>query len=486
MMKGKNGEKKKRVEPHGHSPGHPTSRPNGATSRPKVGAFIRGHSPRPSAAGVKITLTVTGQKATELKRIEAELAEARELLEKERKTLFPILHKAPYGIILIEKDGRFLYVNPEFTRITGYTVEDSYAERDWFHNASVFREYSRKIVKTWKEDVLEKGIEKVLPVTCKGGDIKHIEFKPTVLDDGRIIVMLSDVTERKHAEEELKKYRTHLEELVIERTAEVRATNEQLQQEIGERRRVQEEIVTLNQDLTRRAIELEAANKELEAFSYSVSHDLRTPLIGIYGLSQKLADKYADQLDPKGAQFLSIIQRDSQKMLQLIDNLLALSRFQHQEIQPLNIDMENLARVVYDELKAMSPEIPERSLQFKVKRLPPAYGDPAMIRQVFFNLLTNAVKFSRSRENAVIEIGFEPGDKGNTYYVRDNGVGFDMHHVDKLFGVFQRLHDSDQFEGTGIGLAIVQRIIHRQGGQVWAKGEIGKGATFYFTLPGDH
>jgi two-component system sensor kinase len=145
--------------------------------------------------------------------------------------------------------------------------------------------------------------------------------------------------------------------------------------------------------------------------------------------------------------------------------------------------MENLATVVYDELKAVSAEISERPLQLKVERLASAYGDPAMIRQVFFNLLTNAIKFSRSRENAVIEIGCETEDKTNTYYVRDNGVGFDMHHVDKLFGVFQRLHDSEQFEGTGIGLAIVQRIIHRQGGQVWAKGEIGRGATFYFTLP---
>ncbi|MEI9478481.1 MAG: ATP-binding protein [Deltaproteobacteria bacterium] len=432
---------------------------------------------------VKSKLAATGLRTTELKRVKVELAQTHELLEKERETFFPILHKAPYGIVLIEKDGRFLYINPEFTRITGYTMEDSYAERDWFHNASVFREYSREILKTWKKDVLEQGIEKVLPVTCKEGEIKQIEFKPTVLDDGRIIVMLSDVTERKRAEEELEKYRTHLEELVVERTAELQATNEQLQQEIGERRRVQEEIYMLNQDLTRRAIDLEAANKELEAFSYSVSHDLRTPLIGIHGLSRRLADKYAHQLDPKGGQFLSVIQRDSQKMLQLIDNLLALSRFQHQEIKPLNIDMENLARIVYDELKTMSPEIPEGILQLKVETLPSAYGDPAMIRQVFFNLLANAIKFSRSRENAVIEIGFEAGEDYHTYYVRDNGVGFDMHHADKLFGVFQRLHDGDQFEGTGIGLAIVQRIIHRQGGKVWAEGEIGKGATFYFTLP---
>ena len=145
--------------------------------------------------------------------------------------------------------------------------------------------------------------------------------------------------------------------------------------------------------------------------------------------------------------------------------------------------MENLARIVYDELKTMSPEIPEGILQLKVETLPSAYGDPAMIRQVFFNLLANAIKFSRSRENAVIEIGFEAGEDDHTYYVRDNGVGFDMNHVDKLFGVFQRLHNGDQFEGTGIGLAIVQRIIHRQGGQVWAEGETGKGATFYFTLP---
>jgi light-regulated signal transduction histidine kinase (bacteriophytochrome) len=306
-----------------------------------------------------------------------------------------------------------------------------------------------------------------------------------LLEDRRIIVMLSDVTERKRAEEELQKYRAHLEELVVERTAELRTTNEQLQREIAERRRVEEEIKKLNEDLTRRAKELEAANKELEAFSYSVSHDLRAPLIGAHGLSRILLEKYATQLETKGRHFLSIIQRDTLKMLQLIDNLIALSRFEHQTTKPSAIDMEEIARTVFEEIKTFSPETPEGTLQLKLGALPSAYGNPSMIRQVFFNLLSNAIKFSKPKGTGLIEIGSVTGNDENTYYVRDNGVGFDMQRADKLFGVFERLHAASEFEGTGIGLAIVQRIIHKQGGKVWAEAEIGKGATFYFTLPKD-
>ena len=423
------------------------------------------------------------QKMTELERLQADLTQTNELLQKERETFFPILHKAPYGIVLIDKGGKFLYINPEFTSITGYTLEDTHAERDWFHKASLFREYSQEVLKTWKKDVLERGIEKVLPVVCREGEVKQIEFKPTLLDDGRIIVMLSDVTEKKRVEEELQEYRAHLEVLVAERTAELQATNEQLQREIAERKRIEEEIKQLNEDLTRRAMDLEAANKELEAFSYSVSHDLRTPLIGIGGLSRRLLEKYAHQLDSKGQQFLSVIQRDTQKMLQLIDNLFALSRVKHQETKPSNIDMEELAKTVYDEIKSISQDIPEDTIQLKVEALPSAYGDPSMLRQVFFNLLSNAIKFSRPKETPRIEIGCIDGKEQCTYFVRDNGVGFDIQQASKLFGVFQRLHNSSDFEGTGIGLAIVQRIIHRQGGKVWAEGEVDKGATFYFTLP---
>jgi len=246
---------------------------------------------------------------------------------------------------------------------------------------------------------------------------------------------------------------------------------------------VEQEIKTLNEDLTRRAKELEATNRELEAFSYSVSHDLRTPLIGIQGFSQRLFKKYGDQLDSKGQSFLSIIQRDTQRMLQLIDNLMALSRFEHQEIRPSNIDLEEMARTVFEELKTTSSDSPEVAIQLKLEPLPSAHGDPTMVRQVLFNLLSNAIKFSRSTESRVIEIGSLAGETQHTYYVKDNGVGFNMEHAGKLFGVFERLHTSKEFEGTGIGLAIVQRIIYRQGGKVWAEGEIGKGATFYFTLP---
>lgn len=427
--------------------------------------------------------TRTRPRSAKPKTSQSELSRVKQELEKERETFFPILHKSPYGIVLIEKDGKFLYVNPEFTHITGYTLGDIHSETDWFHKATVFTKYSQEILKTWKKAVLKKGLERILPVVCREGEIKQVEFKPTRLEDGRIIVMLSDVTERKKAEEELHRYRDHLEELVAQRTAELRRTNEQLQREVAERKRVEQEINTLNEDLTRRAKELEAANRELEAFSYSVSHDLRTPLIGIQGFSQRLLKKYGDQLDSKGQSFLSIIQRDTQRMLQLIDNLMALSRFEHQEIRPSNIDMEEMAKTVFEELKTISSDTPDVATVLKLNSLPSAHGDPAMVRQVLFNLLSNAIKFSKSKEERMIEIGSMPGQTEHTYYVKDNGVGFNMAHASKLFGVFERLHPSKEFEGTGIGLAIVQRIIHRQGGKVWAEGEVGKGATFYFTLP---
>jgi PAS domain S-box-containing protein len=423
------------------------------------------------------------QKIADLRRSRAELAQAKELLQRERESFFPFIHKAPYGVVLVDQEGKFLYINPAFTRITGYTVEDIHGEQDWFHQASVFRAYSKEILKTWKKVVLKKGLDRVLTVFCKEGEIKQIEFKPTVLDDGRIIIMFSDVTERKRAEEELERYRAHLEERVAARTAELQKANEQLQREIAERKRVEEEIKRLNEDLTRRATDLEAVNKELEAFSYSVSHDLRAPLIGVLGFSRRLLDKYAQQFDQKGWQFLSIIQKDAQKMLQLVDNLMALSRFKHREMTPILIDMEDMARTVFEELKRISPETSNRLPQLRLAPLRPAYGDPAMIRQVFFNLLSNAIKFSRPREEGWVEIGYLDGEGQTAYYVKDNGVGFDMQQADKLFGVFQRLHGTREFEGTGIGLAIVQRIIHRQGGKVWAEGEVDKGATFYFTLP---
>ena len=251
-------------------------------------------------------------------------------------------------------------------------------------------------------------------------------------------------------------------------------------EDITERKKAEEEIKKLNVDLKHRAFELEAAYKELETFSYSISHDLRNPLLVIGGFSRVLLERYSNHLDPKGQQFLSMIHSNTQKMLQLIDDLLTFSRSEHQQMRPSDIDMGGLAKAVFEELKSI---IPEQKLLLDIKTLPSARGDPSMIRQVFVNLLSNAIKFTRPKGAGVIEIGCMVKENQDIYYVKDNGVGFDLKYAGKLFGVFQRHHTVDEFEGTGVGLAIVQSIIHRHGGKVWAEGEVNKGASFYFTLP---
>ena len=251
-------------------------------------------------------------------------------------------------------------------------------------------------------------------------------------------------------------------------------------EDITERKRAEDEIKKLNEDLKHRAFELEAAYKELETFSYSISHDLRTPLVVIGGFSRVLLEKYSNHLDAKGQRFLSIIHSDAHKMLQLIDDLLTFSRSERQQMEQSDIDMGELAKAVFEELKS---SVPEQTLRLDIKTLPPALGDQSMIRQVFVNLLSNAIKFTRPKGAGVIQIGCRVKENQNIYCVKDNGVGFDMRYVDELFGVFQRRHNVEEFEGTGIGLAIVQRIIQRHGGQVWAEGEVNKGAAFYFTLP---
>jgi PAS domain S-box-containing protein len=251
-------------------------------------------------------------------------------------------------------------------------------------------------------------------------------------------------------------------------------------EDITERRKAEEEIKNLNDDLKHRAFELEAAYKELETFSYSISHDLRNPLLVIGGFSRILVERYSNHLDAKGQQFLSMIHSNTQKMLQLIDDLLTFSRSEHQQMRPSDIDMGELAKAVFEELKSI---IPEQKLLLDIKTLPSARGDRSMIRQVFVNLLSNAIKFTRPKGAGVIEIGCMVKENQDIYYVKDNGVGFDLQYAGKLFGVFQRHHTVDEFEGTGVGLAIVQRIIHRHGGQVWAEGKVNEGAIFYFSLP---
>jgi signal transduction histidine kinase len=255
----------------------------------------------------------------------------------------------------------------------------------------------------------------------------------------------------------------------------------QSRDELTERKHREQEIQNLNQELARRSTELESINKELEAFAYSVSHDLRAPLRHIAGYTELLQKKASSTLDEKSNRYLAMILDSAKRMGNLIDDLLAFSRIGRAETQKT---LFSLTQLVSEALTEVREDTEGRNIAWKIGALPDFYGDRSMLRLVLVNLLSNAIKFTRARPQAEIEIGCTDGNKGDlVVFVRDNGVGFDMKYVNKLFGVFQRLHQSDAFEGTGIGLATVQRIIHRHGGKVWAESVVDGGATFYFSAP---
>ncbi len=287
------------------------------------------------------------------------------------------------------------------------------------------------------------------------------------------------IGERRLVEEALRQAHLDLEQRVHDRTAKLAEANTELTREIRDRQRVEEDMCKVNVDLLQRTTQLESSNKELEAFSYSVSHDLRAPLRGIDGFSQAVLDDYGDKLDDTGKQYLQRVREASQRMAKLIDAMLNLARLIRAELIFESVDLSAIGRSVVSNLSKADPE---RQVEMVVADNLRTNADPDLTRVVLENLLGNAWKFSSHEEFARIELGMTYHYSQPVFFVRDNGVGFDMTYIDKLFGAFQRLHAMSEFQGIGIGLATVHRIILRHGGRIWADASVGKGATFFFTL----
>ncbi len=293
------------------------------------------------------------------------------------------------------------------------------------------------------------------------------------------VIVALITAERERAQGALRRLNAELEQRVGERTAQLEAVNAELKREIAERKLIEEQVQDLNRDLERHAADLEAVNRELEAFSYSVSHDLRTPVATIGEFSRLLLKDYGARLPEEGQRFLRLIHEEAGAMDRLIQDLLSLSRATRQPLKKEEVPPNELVSRVLEELRNTQAG---RDIEIVVDSLPPCAADPILLKQVWVNLLSNAFKFTRHCARARIQIGSVVQDGHTAYFVKDNGVGFDSEHADRLFGVFQRFHSEEDYEGTGIGLAIVERILRRHGGRIWAEAEVNKGATLYFTL----
>ncbi len=287
-----------------------------------------------------------------------------------------------------------------------------------------------------------------------------------------------EIRERKNAEKELQQLNHALEERVAERTALIVATNEQLREEVIRSQQAKEEITLLNDVLLKRTASLEMLNRELEAFSSAVTHDLQAPLRSIIGYTAIVREECGEAVGEPGLEYIGRIERNVTRMNELIDALRGLSQASSATIHPNMVDLSSIAREI---TSALHEGNPERQVTFTIAEGVAAEADRPLIRSALENLLDNAWKYTRRKETARIEFGTIENDQ-RVYFVKDNGAGFDMRYISKLFTPFQRLHHQEEFEGTGVGLATVQRIIHRHGGNIWAEGKEAEGATFYFTL----
>jgi PAS domain S-box-containing protein len=407
----------------------------------KTAWFTTAVQPYKNDLGQVIKLSGTVQDITERKHAEEELRRS----EKRYRGIFENVQDVYYETTV---EGTILEVSPSIEVVSKgqYPRDDLIGKSMWdFYADSGERQALIKML-------LEHGKVTDFEVMLKNRDGSQIPCSISSLvlfdDKGRpekIIGSMRDIARRKQAEDELHKLNAELEQRVSERTT-----------------------------------QLEAANKDLESFVSSISHDLRAPLRAIDGFSSILLEDYAGKLDDEGKQLLNNLRANTLRMNRLISDLLVLSRSMNTDIQITRIDMTALAQLVYGEVA--SPEVKER-FEFSLSPLPASQGDLGLLQQVWTNLLTNAIKFTVPKDVRRIEVGGYTENDRNVYFVKDSGVGFNPKYTHKLFRIFQRLHSFDEFEGTGIGLAIVHRIVDRHNGQVWAEGKVGEGAVFYFSLP---